>query len=129
MHRARNNGVMTLERAVELILANDHHEFLSYFPDMKNYFDTIEALIKGVYTICHTWDAVDFQAKWEEHFSERVAKKQFALNFANQMTGGLKPLAFKCYEKRGEEWLNSLTPAQWVKIFEHQFRFVGGIKQ
>ena len=125
MHRARNNGVITLERAVELILANDYAEFLSYFPEYTSYFDTVKAIISGIHSIAQTWDEAGLQAKWEENYSAKVAKKQFAINFANQLMGGLTPLAFKAYNGGGEKWINSLNAAQWVKIFAHQFRYVG----
>lgn len=129
MHRARNNGVMTLERAVELILANDHAEFLSYFPEYTNYFNAVAAVINGVHTIAFTWDNSNFQAKWEEKFSSRVAKKQFALEFATKCAGGLQALAFKCYEGRGAQWLTTLTPAQWTHMFAHQFAMVKEVVQ
>lgn len=124
MHRARNNGVLTLERAVDLILQNDHHEFLSYFPEYTDYFNSLEAVINGVFTIANAWDNTGFKEKWEEQFSEKVARKQFAQNFATQMAGGLQTLAFKSYDKGGERWLKSLTSAQWTRIFAHQFSFV-----
>ncbi len=127
MHRARNNGVLTLERAVSLILQNDHHEFLSYFPEYTNYFNSLEAVIDSIFTIANAWDNTGFKEKWEEQFSERVARKQFAQNFATQMAGGLQVLAFKSYDKSGERWLKSLTPAQWIKTFAHQFSFVKGV--
>ena len=63
MHRARNNGVLTLERAVELILANDHAEFLSYFPEYTDYFNSVAAVVNGVHTIARTWDSTGLQAK------------------------------------------------------------------
>ena len=126
MHRARNNGVLTLERAVGLILQNDHHEFLSYFPEYTNYFNSLEAIIDGIFTIANAWDNTGFKEKWEEQFSEKVARKQFAQNFATQMAGGLQALAFKCYDKGGERWLKFLTPAQWTRVFAHQLSFVKG---
>lgn len=59
--------------------------------------------------------------------SDRTARKQFVQNFATQMAGGLQALAFKSYDKGGERWLNTLTPAQWIKVFAHQFSFVKGV--
>ena len=129
MHRARNNGVLTLERAIELILANDHAEFLSYFPEYTDYFNSVAAVVNGVYTIARTWDSTGLQAKWEENFSARVAKKQFALNFAKKMAGGLQALAFKCYDGNGEKWLSTLTAAQWTRVFAHQFSFIKEVVQ
>ena len=126
MHRARNNGVLTLERAVGLILENDHHEFLSYFPEYTDYFNSLEAIINGVFNIARAWDNTPMKEKWQEKFSERVARKQFAQNFATQMAGGLQALAFKSYDKGGERWLKTLTPAQWTRVFAHQLSFVKG---
>lgn len=129
MHRARNNGVMTLERAIELILANDHAEFLSYFPEYTNYFDSVAAVINGVTMIAQVWDAAHFASEWQKEFSEKVAKKQFAIEFAKTKAGGLQALAFKCYDGRGVEWLNTLTAAQWARTFAHQFSMVKGVDQ
>ena len=129
MHRARNNGVLTLERAVELILANDHAEFLSYFPEYTDYFNSVVAVVNGVHTIARTWDSTGLQVKWEENFSARVAKKQFALDFAKKMAGGLQALAFKCYDGNGEKWLSTLTAAQWTRVFAHQFSFIKEVVQ
>lgn len=124
MHRARNNGVLTLERAVGLILSNDHHEFLSYFPEYTNYFNAVKAVIDGIFNIARTWDAVGYKAQWESKYSARVARKQFAQEYATQMAGGLRTLAFSAYDGRGVAWLESLTPAQWTKTFAYQFSFI-----
>ena len=124
MHRARNNGVLTLERAIDLILANDHAEFLSYFPEYTNYFDSVAAVINGITLVALNWDAAHFASQWQQKFSEKVAKKQFAIEFAKTKAGGLQALAFKCYDGRGVEWLNTLTAAQWARTFAHQFSMV-----
>ena len=124
MHRARNNGVLTLERAVELILANDHAEFLSYFPEYTNYFDSVAAVINGVTLVAQNWDAAHFASQWQQKFSEKVAKKQFAIEFAKTKAGGLQALAFKCYDGNGVKWLSTLTAAQWTRMFAHQFSLI-----
>jgi hypothetical protein len=129
MHRARNNGVLTLERAIDLILANDHAEFLSYFPEYTNYFNAVEAVIHGVIVIAQNWDARGFKQEYEKEFSERVAKKQFAVNMAQKAAKGLQTLAYKCYDSCGVEWLNTLTAAQWARMFAHQFSMVKGVDQ
>lgn len=129
MHRARNNGVLTLERAIDLILANDHAEFLSYFPEYTDYFNAVEAVIHGVIVIAQTWDVKGFKQEWEKEFSERVARKQFSINMAQNVAKGLQPLAYKCYDGRGVEWLNTLTAAQWARTFAHQFSMVKGVDQ
>ncbi len=129
MHRARNNGVLTLERAIDLILANDHAEFLSYFPEYTNYFNAVEAVIHGVIAIAQNWDARGFKQEYEKEFSERVARKQFATTMAQNVAKGLQPLAYKCYDGRGVEWLNTLTAAQWARTFAHQFSMVKGVDQ
>lgn len=124
MHRARNNGVLTLERAVGLILANDHAEFLSYFPEYTNYFDSVAAVINGVTLVAQNWDAAHFASQWQQKFSEKVAKKQFAIEFAKTKAGGLQALAFKCYDGNGVKWLSTLTAAQWTRMFAHQFSLI-----
>lgn len=129
MHRARNNGVLTLERTIDLILANDHAEFLSYFPEYTDYFNAVEAVIHGVIAIAKNWDVRGFKQEYEKEFSERVARKQFSVNMAQNVAKGLQGLAYKCYDGRGVEWLNTLTAAQWARTFAHQFSMVKGVDQ
>ena len=41
LHKMKNNGVMTLERVLDLVMRNEQSEFLSYFPEMQPYFDKV----------------------------------------------------------------------------------------
>lgn len=41
LHKKKNNGVITYKRALELVINNDYDEFLSYFPEYKDFFDKV----------------------------------------------------------------------------------------
>jgi hypothetical protein len=42
IHRLHNNGNINKKSILELVRKNDHHEFLSYFPEYTEYFKKIE---------------------------------------------------------------------------------------
>lgn len=42
VHHLKNNGIINKQRAIELIKKNEHHEFLIYFPEFAEFFNTLE---------------------------------------------------------------------------------------
>lgn len=46
IHHLKNNGVINKKRALALIMINEHQEFLSYFNEYREYFDSIEKAFK-----------------------------------------------------------------------------------
>jgi hypothetical protein len=42
VHHLHNNGNLNKKRVLELIRTNEHHEYLSYFQEHKEFFDKIE---------------------------------------------------------------------------------------
>lgn len=43
LHKKANNGKITVEAALQTILDNEQSELLSYFPELKDFFDKVES--------------------------------------------------------------------------------------
>lgn len=48
-HRLRNNGILTLKNAIEIVLINEVDECLSVFPEKKKTFDDIHTILNNIY--------------------------------------------------------------------------------
>ena len=112
LHHTINNGVVTLEKALTLILANDHYEFLSYFPRFKEYFDKVQrqyqaALlkIKEVQTNVTAWQAEN-PFKNRKDFSDWVRE-----NYSN-----CSNWAYLAYENKLEEVIKNKTAKQLISF-------------
>lgn len=66
----RANGVISAKRILTLIMANDHHEYLNYFPEDQKYFDFVEQIFKSA------WE--DLGLIWEAH-KDKETQKDYAL--------------------------------------------------
>lgn len=116
MHKAKNNGVITLERIVDLIRANDQYEFLSYFREYKPIFDNIQeqmtaathrvTAIKGV---VERWKMeyqyVGDEREQRKYFAQYVGKEKFA------------PLLFAEYDGRLDALLQNITTPKYISLF------------
>ena len=115
MHKAKNNGVLTLERIVDLIRANDHYEFLSYFPEYTDLFHTIQTQIEhslGVIGIVK----INVMAWRTEHPIEgRTARKWFAQDFSKDRYSALY---FAEFDGRLDEFINSLSTSKYINMFK-----------
>lgn len=57
VHNMRDNGVASTKRIAELVLANEHEEYLTYFPEDKDLFDNVIAQYKKLVDgIAETWE-------------------------------------------------------------------------
>lgn len=111
MHKAKNNGIITLERIVDLIRANDHYEFLSYFPEYQSVFDDVEAQINATQKIIAN---VKRDVKsWKFQFSD-APRKLFA-----QVHNTMKyaPLYFAEYDGKLDSLLENLNTNKFIKLF------------
>lgn len=103
MHRAKNNGVLTLERIVDLILKNDDEEFLSYFIEyrpkffhIRNVREKILSRIEEINTLVKNYSS----------------KKEIALD--NSIPNWEKRFYFNAFDKRE----NNLELRDWCKLIE-----------
>lgn len=117
MHKAKNNGVITLERIVDLIRANDDAEFLSYFPEYEDTFtkvrlqlEAIGILVYGIKRIVSSWKS---KHPFEE--GDRTARKWFAQDYGKEK---FAPLYFAAFDGRIDEMIETMSSDKLIRMFE-----------
>lgn len=121
MHRAKNNGVITLERIVDLIRANDHYEFLSYFPEYQSVFDDVKRQIDNTEAVLEK--VRQDVAEWKNNNKNvceqdaRLARKWFA-----QDLGKKGPLYFAEYDGKLANTVDSLETKKFISLFKIELK-------
>lgn len=121
MHKAKNNGVITLERIVDLIRANDHYEFLSYFPEYQSVFDDVKRQIDNTEVVVEK--VRQDVAEWKNNNKDvceqdaRMARKWFA-----QDLGKKGPLYFAEYDGKLANTVNSLETKKFISLFKIELK-------
>lgn len=103
MHKAKNNGVITLECIVDLILKNDDEEFLSYFAEYRDKFSHIRNIREKVLAKI---------AEISSLVKKYSSKKEIALD--KSIPNWEKRFYFNAFE--GKE--NNLEVKDWCKLIE-----------
>lgn len=121
LHKAKNNGVLTAERIVNLVRANDHYEFLSYFPEYKPIFDDIEAQVHEANNIVKT--VQEEVTTWKnEHPCEtgdRENRKMFAEKYGKNKHNAVYFLAY-CGTLEHE--LETMTTKKFINLFRIEIK-------
>ena len=118
MHRAKNNGVLTLERIVSLIRENDHYEFLSYFPEYQSIFDKVKRQLDRVEVVKEKIQ--QDVAQWKRENADvceqdtRMARKWFAQDVAR---GQYAALYFAAYDNHLNEAITNMRTDQLIRAF------------
>lgn len=119
MHKAKNNGVITLERIVDLIRANDHYEFLSYFPEyqpifnkVKHQLDRVEVVKEKVQQDVAQWKHDNVEVYEQD---ARMARKWFAQDLGKSKYGALY---FAEYDGNFDEFVAGRTTSQFISLFK-----------
>lgn len=121
MHRAKNNGVITLERIVSLIRANDHYEFLSYFPEYQSVFDDVKRQIDHSEVVVEKvrQDVAEWKNNNKDVYEQdaRMARKWFA-----QDLGKKGPLYFAEYDGKLANAVDSLETKKFISLFKIELK-------
>lgn len=121
MHRAKNNGVITLERIVDLIRANDHYEFLSYFPEYQSVFDDVKRQIDHSEVVLEKvrQDVAEWKNNNKDVYEQdaRMARKWFA-----QDLGKKGPLYFAEYDGKLVNAVDSLETKKFISLFKIELK-------
>ena len=121
MHRAKNNGVITLERIVDLIRANDHYEFLSYFPEYQSVFDDVKRQIDHSEVVVEKvrQDVAEWKKNNKDVYEQdaRMARKGFA-----QDLGKKGPLYFAEYDGKLANTVDSLETKKFISLFKIELK-------
>ena len=121
MHRAKNNGVLTLERIVNLIRANDHYEFLSYFPEYQSMFDDVKHQIDRAEGVEDKIRQDVALWKNEHPFEEgdRTARKWFAQDYGKNKYGALY---FAEYDGRLANAVETMDTKKFISLFKIELK-------
>lgn len=121
MHKAKNNGVITLERIVDLIRANDHHEFLSYFPEYQSMFDDVKHQIDRAEGVEDKIRQDVALWKNEHPFEEgdRTARKWFAQDYGKNKYA---PLYFAEYDGRLVNAVETMETRKFISLFKIELK-------
>lgn len=103
MHKVKNNGVITLEHIVDLILKNDDEEFLSYFIEYRPKFSHIRNVREKILS------RIEEIKILTKNYS---SKKEIALD--NSIPNWEKRFYFNAFDKRE----NNLELRDWCKLIE-----------
>lgn len=119
MHKAKNNGVITLDRIVDLIRANDHYEFLSYFPEYTDIFthvkqqvDRTEGIKAKIAQDVAAWKLTNKDIYEQD---ERMARKWFAQDLGH---GAYPALYFAAYDGHLDETIAQMRTDQFINAFK-----------
>ena len=121
MHKAKNNGIITLERIVDLIRANDHYEFLSYFREYQPIFDSVKRQIDNTEAVLEK--VRQDVAEWKNNNKNvceqdaRLARKWFA-----QDLGKKGPLYFAEYDGKLANTVDSLETKKFISLFKIELK-------
>lgn len=119
LHKAKNNGVITLDRIVDLIRANDHYEFLSYFPEYTDVFtrvkqqvDRTEGIKEKIVQDVAEWKLTNKDVYEQD---ERMARKWFAQDLGR---GAYSALYFAAYDGHLDETIAQMRTDQFINAFK-----------
>ena len=117
MHKAKNNGVITLERIVDLIRANDDAEFLSYFPEYTDTFAKIRTRLEVIDIAVHEVKKIVSIWKKEHPFEEgdRTARKWFAQDYGKHKYAALY---FAAFDGRVDEMVAGMSADKLIRVFK-----------
>lgn len=123
LHRMRNNGVLTVERVVDLIRANEQDEFLSYFPEFKPMFNQVAAQLIEAQSIINqiVTDVTNWKSTHKDLMenSERTARKWFATDFRKKSQAALY---FAEYDGRLNDILTRMSTSKFISTFNIEIK-------
>lgn len=121
MHRAKNNGIITLEHIVDLIRANDQYEFLSYFCEYQSVFDNVKRQIDNTKVTLEKvrQDVAEWKNNNKDIYEQdaRMARKQFV-----QDLGKNGPLYFAEYDGKLGDMVDSLKTKKFISLFKIELK-------
>lgn len=119
LHKAKNNGVITLDRIVDLIRANDHHEFLSYFPEYTDVFNYVKQQVDNTEGVKAkiAQDVAEWKLTNKDVYEQdaRMARKWFAQDLGR---GAYSSLYFAAYDGHLDETIAQMRTDQFINAFK-----------
>lgn len=97
-HRLQNNGSITFERIMDIMIMNEQDEFLSYFPQYKNDFDKVDEAI-----IQYQNHLIEIEQEVKEKAKDFKSRKEFA-SWALENHKDIVDICFKIYDNKVKDW-------------------------
>lgn len=113
LHRLACNNQITAEIALEKIISGEDSEFLTYFNQWIDYFNEIDVEYRAAKAYVST--AQKTVNLWKSNNPDGTRKDFAAWLIQSELLPQV--LFFKAYDNKAEEWFNSLTTAQMIKLF------------
>jgi len=99
----------------KVIKQNEQSEFLSYFPEMKKYFDSVEAGMKAAE---HNIQEIEsFALKWKEN-NPTSSKKEYVSYVNNTITEKhFIPLYYSAFDGKLRYFISKLEVKKYIELF------------
>ena len=115
LHKMAHNHHINKEKALELIIKNDHWEFLSYFSQYKDFFYSVEKEYKEKMELA--WDIQIKVDQWKS-FNPSCGRKEFA-QWVNRYLKEWSNIAFICYDNKLPDSIKIKTDVRDIMRFYH----------
>lgn len=122
VHHAFNGGILSKKRAVDMILENEDEEYLTYFPEYKEFFDLLKINMQK------TVDMIEKYCLETEKISKEkgLSVKDFALTFGKDKLFGfavdyiyngkeLEEVSHRMRRKGWIRWIDTIDEYDYVK--------------
>jgi hypothetical protein len=117
LHRIAENGKLSLERAVELIMANDTDEFLSYFPQYTGYMGKIKSSIENCFEVADYIDNWVYEWKLADYTEDPKARRAEFAKYVKDKP--FTPLFFVAYDGRDVlEYVGTFNARKLINFFK-----------
>jgi hypothetical protein len=113
-HHLANNGMLSVKNVIEMIQTGESEEYLTYFPENKKAFETVEGALKKLNHQLHL--LVDDYEKRKDSFETR---KDLAMHYQHEQ---YKSLIFKMASNPSytiENYLEGMTQKNLVETLEN----------
>lgn len=120
-HYLKNNGVNSVSRMLEIVEANEQSEFLSCFPEYKEYFDDIESKLKDVKTRASVGIA---EIKAKQMISNWTRK-----DFAQYIMTNYKDVSGILFKALDVDLISTFVDEQWKQLSKEKKLKLLGYKE
>lgn len=109
LHKMFNNGRLTKETILEMLMSGEDGEFLSYWPEKKEDFKSVRVWYENLLARAELLDRRDYPAKYPN-------RKDFA-EFVSGFGSKWRALMFKAYDGKAFPWVNGMSAKEFCRVF------------
>lgn len=109
LHKMFNNGRLTKETILEMLMSGEVGEFLSYWPEKKEDFKNVRVWYENLLECAELLDRKDYPATYPN-------RKDFA-EFVSGFGSKWRALMFKAYDGKAFPWVNGMSAKEFCRVF------------